>query len=216
MKKQFTFYLVALALIMSISSCDTGEKFTYAMVETEMGNMKLKLYNDTPRHRDNFIKLAKEGFYDDLLFHRIISGFMLQGGDPDSKGAAPDKRLGGGGLGYTIEHEIGRPHIKGALAAARTSNPEKRSSSCQFYIVQGRKQSDGQLDQFQSQKGITYSEEQRKLYKEIGGTPMLDMEYTVYGEVVEGMDVIDKICAVQTAPGDRPIEDVKMKVRIVE
>jgi len=216
MKKQFTIYLVALVFILSIGACDTPEKFTYAVVETEMGNMKLKLYNDTPRHRDNFIKLANEGFYDDLLFHRVMNGFMLQGGDPESKGAAPDARLGSGGLGYTIDHEIGRPHFKGALAAARTPNPEKKSSSCQFYIVQGRTMSDSQLDQVQLQKGITYTEEQRKLYKEIGGTPMLDMDYTVYGEVVEGMDVIDKICAVQTAPGDRPVKDVKMKVKIVE
>ncbi len=210
----FTIFIALLFTSFLFSSC--GDNNTYAEVETEFGTMKLKLYNSTPKHKENFIKLANEGFYDDLLFHRVINGFMLQGGDPNSKDATPETRLGSGGPGYRIDAEIGALHIKGALAAARTGagNPEKKSSGSQFYIVQGKPQTDAQLDNFERSKGIKYTPEQRKLYKELGGTPMLDMDYTVYGKVVEGMDVIDKICAVQTAPGDRPVKDVKMKVRI--
>ena len=206
------FLIIVLAFA---SGCDTGDGHTYALVETEFGNMKLRLFNGTPQHRDNFIKLANEGFYDSLMFHRIISGFMIQGGDPQSKNAKPGQRLGGGGPGYTVPAEIGAPHIKGALAAARTPNPEKASSGCQFYIVHGKPLTDAQLDNFQRQKGITYSEEQRKLYKELGGSPMLDMEYTVYGEVVEGLEVIDAIAKVHKDGSDRPMEDVRMKVRIL-
>ena len=204
--------------VLLFMSCGETDKKTYAMVETDLGNMKIELYDSTPGHRDNFVKLAKEGFYDGLLFHRVIKGFMAQGGDPQSKDAAPEARLGSGGPGYTIPAEIGSPHFKGTLAAARTggpSNPEKKSSGSQFYLVQGNKVTAQQLDSFEKQKGIKYSEAQRAKYLELGGTPMLDMDYTVYGEVVEGMDVIDKICNVQTAPGDRPLEDIKMKVRIL-
>ena len=211
--------LFLLAVVFCLSACEQGEKFTYAEVETDFGTMKLKLYNSTPKHRDNFIKLAKEGFYEDLLFHRVISGFMAQGGDPNSKDAPPGMALGSGGPGYQIDAEIARPHIKGALAAARTggpSNPEKRSSGSQFYIVQGQIQTDAQLNQTERQKGIQYNEEQRRLYKEIGGAPFLDMDYTVYGEVVEGLEIIDQMCAVATDRGNRPVEDMKMKVRIVE
>jgi peptidyl-prolyl cis-trans isomerase B (cyclophilin B) len=196
------------------SSCN-NDGFTYAEIETDFGTMKVKLYNSTPKHRNNFIKLANEGFYDGLLFHRVINGFMVQGGDPESKDASPDARLGGGGPGYQTDAEIGALHIKGAIAAARTQNPEKKSSGSQFYIVQGKPQSDSQLDAIERQKNVKYSPEQRELYKTLGGTPQLDAEYTVFGEVVEGFEVIDKIAAVKTAPGDRPIEDVKMKVRIL-
>lgn len=211
--------LILFAIVFCLFACEQGEKFTYAEVETEFGVIKLKLYNSTPKHRDNFIELANQSYYDDLLFHRVISGFMAQGGDPDSKAAPPGMALGAGGPGYLIDAEIGRPHIKGALAAARTggpSNPEKKSSGSQFYLVQGQIQTDTQLDQIERQKGIQYNEEQRRLYKEIGGAPFLDMDYTVYGEVVEGMEVIDQICAVATDRGNRPVEDIKMKVRIVE
>lgn len=206
------------AMLCLLISCNKGDKKTYAMIETEFGNMKVELYDSTPGHKDNFVKLAKEGFYDGLLFHRVIKGFMAQGGDPESKDAPAEKRLGSGGPGYTIPAEIGAPHFKGTLAAARTggpSNPEKKSSGSQFYIVQGNPITAQQLDSFEKQKGITYSPAQREKYLKLGGTPMLDMDYTVYGEVVEGMDVIDKICATKTAPGDRPLEDVKMKVRIL-
>lgn len=195
--------------------CGGGDEFTYAEIETDYGTMKVKLYNTTPQHRDNFIKLANEGFYDDLLFHRVISGFMIQGGDPDSKDAPPEKRLGSGGPGYQVPAEIGALHIKGALAAARNGNPEKKSSGSQFYVVQGRPVADAQFSALEQQKGVTYSEAQKELYRTLGGTPQLDNDYTVFGEVVEGMDVIDKVAAVPTQPGDRPVEDVKMKVRIV-
>lgn len=202
---------------MIIIGCNTGPKKTYVTIETDFGNMKVELYDSTPQHRDNFVKLVKENFYDDLLFHRIISGFMVQGGDPQSRGAAPDARLGSGGPGYTIPAEIGAPHFKGTLAAARTggpSNPEKKSSGSQFYIVHGRKLSEAGLNATASRKGYAYNESQIKKYLELGGTPDLDMDYTVFGEVVEGIEVVDKIAAVQTAPGDRPLEDVKMKIRM--
>lgn len=205
---------LSLIFVLALVSCTPkAEQYEHIEITTELGVMKVKLFNSTPGHRDNIIKLAKENFYNDLLFHRVMGGFMAQGGDPDSRGAAPDRQLGGGGPGYTIPHEIGAPHLKGALAAARTSNPEKRSSGSQFYLVQGKKMTDRELEGFQKQKGITYSPEQIKLYKEIGGAPFLDMEYTVYGEVVEGIEVIDKICAAPTKPGDRPINDIKMQVK---
>ena len=207
--------LFAFALVFSLSNCNSDDGYTYAMVETEYGNMKLRLFNSTPGHRDNFIKLAKEGFYDGLLFHRIIDGFMIQGGDPNSKDAPAGKALGMGGPGYTIPAEFGAPHISGALAAARNNNPQKESSGSQFYIVHGKPQTDQQLDNFQKMKNITYSPEQRKLYKEKGGTPQLDMEYTVYGELVEGTDVVDKIVKLPKDGGNRPLQDVKMKVRIL-
>lgn len=206
-----------LATSFIFGSCNQGEKFTHVIIETEFGNMEAKLYNSTPIHRDNFIKLAKEGFYDDLLFHRIIPGFMVQGGDPESKGAPADKFLGGGGPGYLLDAEIGSPHIKGTLAAARTggaANPEKKSSGSQFYIVHGKPQRDQTLNSIEKQLGIKYNETQRRLYTEIGGTPQLDMEYTVFGELITGHDVIDKIAAVKTGKNDRPVEDVKMKVRL--
>lgn len=201
-------------------ACDApGEKFTFAEIETEFGTMKVKLYNSTPKHKENFIKLAKEGYYDGLLFHRIMKGFMAQGGDPNSKGAAPGVSLGSGGPGYLIDAEIGRPHIKGALAAARTggpSNPEKKSSGSQFYVVHGKIESDAFLNQMENQKGIQYNEEQRRLYREIGGAPFLDMDYSVFGEVVEGLDIIDKMCEVATDRGNRPLNDMAMKVRILD
>ena len=213
-------YVLLFAIVMAcaLTNC-TGDGYTYAMVETEFGNMKLRLFNNTPGHRDNFIKLAKEGYYDDLLFHRVIDGFMIQGGDPDSKNAPAGKRLGNGGPGYTIPAEFGAPHISGALAAARTpdqGNPEKKSSGSQFYIVHGRPQTDQQLDNIQRMKNITYSPAQRKLYKEKGGTPQLDMEYTVYGELVEGFEVVNKIATLQKDGSNRPLQDVKMKVKILD
>ena len=192
------------------------DPYQYALIETDYGDMKVKLYNTTPQHRDNFIKLVKEGFYDDLLFHRIKPNFMIQGGDPDSKNAGPNVRLGMGGPGYQIDPEIGALHLKGALAAARTPNPQKRSSGSQFYIVQGQAVDDAFLDQIQQRNNITYSPEQRALYKELGGAPFLDNDYTVFGEVVEGLEVIDKLAAVPTGAADRPVQDVKMKVQMLK
>ena len=188
---------------------------------TPFGVMLIELYNETPQHRDNFMKLAEEGYYNDLLFHRVIDGFMVQGGDPDSKGAPAGQPLGMGGPGYQVPAEFDENyvHIKGALAAARTGdamNPEKKSSGSQFYIVQGAPIDDGTLDVLEIQKGITYTPEQREQYRTVGGTPFLDMEYTVFGRVIEGLDVIDKIAIVQKDGRDRPTTDVPMKLQVIK
>ncbi|MCP3930261.1 MAG: peptidylprolyl isomerase [Bacteroidetes bacterium] len=215
--KKFLVALISFSFIFLTFSCNM-DKRTYAEIETEFGTMKIMLYDTTPLHRDNFIKLANEGFYDDLLFHRVMKNFMAQGGDPDSRDAPSSKKLGQGGPGYTLPAEIGAPHFKGTLAAARLGdavNPTKESSGSQFYLVQGDKLTDVQLDQMEKAKRIKYSEEQRKLYKEIGGTPFLDNDYTVFGEIVEGLEVVDKIAEVPVGFGDRPAKDVKMKVRIL-
>ena len=190
------------------------------LVETEYGNMLIKLFDSTPKHRDNFSKLVEKAYFDELLFHRVIQGFMIQGGDPRSRNATKGSRLGSGGPGYTVDAEIidENVHLKGALAAARqpdTVNPDRKSSGSQFYIVHGQKMTDGTLDQVENSKGITYTQEQKDLYKTNGGTPHLDGDYTVFGQVVEGLEVIDKIAAVQTEKGDRPSKDVKMKIRLI-
>ena len=201
-------------LFASLFSCQ-NDPYTYARISTEFGDIKVRLYNDTPQHRDNFIKLAEQGFYDSLLFHRVIQGFMIQGGDPQSKNAAPNAVLGMGGPGYEIDPEIGRPHLYGALAAARTQNPQKRSSGSQFYIVQGRPVSEDILTRIEQSKGIIYSAEQKAAYAELGGTPQLDMDYTVFGEVVEGFDVLETIASQPTLPGDRPAQDIRMTVEVL-
>ncbi len=190
-------------------------------ITTDFGEIVLKLYNETPAHRDNFVKLVGEGFYDGTLFHRVINAFMIQGGDPSSKNAAAGQPLGSGGPDYTIQAEIvpGLFHKKGALAAARLgdqANPERRSSGSQFYIVQGRVWTPEELDQMEQQRGQAFSPEQRQAYTTIGGTPHLDAGYTVFGEVVQGLDVVDKIASVQTAPGDRPVQDVAMKIELLK
>jgi len=208
------FLLLILPILFALASCNTDNR-TYAMIETDMGNIKVLLYDDTPLHKENFIKLANEKFYDDLLFHRIIKGFMMQGGDPESRGAAPGQRLGSGGPGYRIPAEFGHLHFKGALAAARDGNPDKKSSGSQFYIVQGKPITDAEIRGFEMQKGIQLNDAQRAKYIEVGGSPFLDMEYTVFGEVVEGLEVVDEICNTPVMPGDRPKEDVKMKIRIL-
>lgn len=187
-------------------------------IETELGDMVLELYNSTPLHRDNFIKLVKEGFYDGLLFHRIIKGFMIQGGDPDSRNAPAGQQLGMGGTGYTIPAEIAEPHYKGALAAARKGdqiNPGKESSGSQFYIVHGKTYSPIELGNLGGQSGIVFSEEQVANYGIKGGAPFLDTQYSVFGQILEGVDVIDKIAVVETN-SDRPLEDITMKVTIIE
>lgn len=218
MKKNsfFAAFLFGMALV--LASC-ASEKERIVAVETEYGTMKIRLFNSTPNHRDNFIKLAEEGFYDGTLFHRVINGFMIQGGDPDSRNAAPGAILGNGGPGYEIAPEIGAVHLKGAVAAARQAdsvNPEKKSSGSQFYIVQGTLQSDPQLDALERQKGIKYTPEQREKYKTLGGAPNLDMEYTVFGEVIEGLEVIDKITMQPSGRMNRPSEDIKMTVKVIQ
>ena len=242
------------------------------LIKTTLGDITVRLYDETPQHRDNFLKLAGEGYYDGTLFHRVIKNFMVQGGDPDSRNASANAHLGAGGPDYTIPAEFNTSliHKKGALAAARQGdevNPEKRSSGSQFYIVTGEVYSAGKLTQMEKQmaqqqmQGIfdqlvvenrskilelrknrdnaglmalqeelqkqtmakakeigapKYTDEQRETYTTIGGTPFLDQNYTVFGEVVEGLDVVDKIQAVKTQPGDRPVEDIKMEVSVID
>ena len=197
---------------------DAGE--TMVLIETPYGDIKAKLYNSTPQHRDNFVKLAKEGFYDGTLFHRVINGFMVQGGDPNSKGAPAGQPLGMGGPGYTTPAEIGAKHFRGAIAAARTggpSNPEKRSSGSQFYIVQnGLSPQNSQIIAQRQAQGVPYSQAEIDYYGQVGGYPGLDGEYTVFGQVIEGMDAVDKIAAVQKDNRDRPMEDVAMKVKVLD
>ncbi len=216
--KRFALITILTTLLSYAAHSQTMTKFVE--VKTDYGTMKIGLYDETPQHRDNFLKLAADGFYDGTLFHRVIKDFMIQGGDPDSKSAPADQALGAGGLKYTVPAEFDSKlyHKKGTLCAARTSNPEKASSSCQFYIVQGSKQTDDMLNQLESRLSIKYSPEQREVYKTVGGTPFLDQNYTVYGEVVEGMEVIDKIAAVATnkSLGDRPVKDVRMTVTVVK
>ncbi len=210
MNKIYLFLFVALLF----SSCG-GDNIRKVQVQTEYGNMTIELFNTTPQHRDNFVKLVKEGFYDDLLFHRVMQSFMIQGGDPQSKGAAPGARLGTGGPGYTIPAEIQHYHYKGRLSAARqpdSVNPEMASSGSQFYIVQGSPVSSNRLDAMASSKGLSYSEEAKNIYTSVGGRPDLDAAYTVFGQVTEGLDVIDKIAAVQVDQYNRPFQDVKMKI----
>lgn len=189
-------------------------------IKTEFGTMIAHLYDDTPLHRDNFVQLAESGFYDGLLFHRVIKGFMIQGGDPDSKNAEAEQRLGGGGPGYQIDAEISEKyvHTKGAIAAARTGdavNPEKRSSGSQFYIVHGNDVNEEMLRRQEMRSGFSYSPEQVEEYERLGGTPFLDGEYTVFGRIISGLEVIEKIAKVSTRPGDRPREDVTMSIKVI-
>ncbi len=191
------------------------------LITTSLGEMVAELSDLPPKHRDNFLKLVESGYYDGTLFHRIIPGFMIQGGDPDSKDAPEGKSLGMGGPGYQVDAEITPElvHIKGALSAARMGdqvNPEKKSSGSQFFIVQGAPVTDEMLDQYEAEHGWEYSPEQREMYKKYGGTPFLDGQYTVFGRVVEGLDVIDKIASQSRDVHDRPLKDVKMKIRIVK
>ena len=263
-----------ICLIVFCMSCTSGDKeHVYVLIETELGDIKVKLYNETPLHRDNFVKLVKDGYYDGLLFHRVIKDFMIQGGDPDSRQASSERMLGSGGPGYTIPAEIVYPalfHKKGVLAAARQGdevNPHKESSGSQFYIVTGNIYSEGklkgmeqqltqikernvfnclaaehrkeiiQLRKNRDQEGlmslqdtlisktreimmedgpVMFTSEQREAYTTVGGTPHLDGEYTVFGEVVEGLEVVDKIQAVTTGKADRPKKDITMRVKIIE
>lgn len=268
MRKSLLMVLIVLAGI--VSSCQSNKKYDYMVkIETTMGDIVVKLYDETPKHRDNFIKLANDGTYEGTLFHRVIKDFMVQAGDPDSKTAAPGQMLGSGDVGYTLPAEFVYPqyfHKKGVLSAARmgdTVNPEKESSGCQFYIVTGKVYDEEDLLSMEQQKNDNYSRvnqlfmglagkhrdeiekmqrandqeglkklqdklvkeaeekaekmpefkftpEQIKAYTTVGGTPHLDNEYTVFGEVVEGMDVVEKIQKVETNGQDRPNEDVKI------
>jgi peptidyl-prolyl cis-trans isomerase B (cyclophilin B) len=197
-------------------------KNQYVKISTSKGEVIIRLYNETPLHRDNFIKLAKNGTFNGTLFHRVIKGFMIQGGDPDSKNAKPDSILGNGDLGYTIPAEFRDSlfHKKGVLAAAREGdrvNPEKASSSSQFYIVQGKVWTDSLLNLTEERRlKFKIPEWQRQVYKTIGGTPHLDRNYTVYGEVVKGLEMVDKIAGEPTDKNDRPKTDIKMTVTVLK
>ena len=277
MKKNLS--IVLIILICGVTACQSGQKKdkkmdkeTMLKIETTLGTIRVKLYNETPQHRDNFIKLAKNDTYNGTHFHRVINDFMVQAGDPDSKNAPKGKSLGSGDVGYTIPAEFVYPqhlHKKGALSAARQgndTNPLKASSGCQFYIVTGKVYSDSTLlsmEQQKNQNKVTtifnalaqkqmkeiykmrkandeeglyalqdtllaqaeeaaakqpdfhFTPEQVKAYTTVGGTPHLDGEYTVFGEVVEGIEIVDKIQQVKTDRGDRPEEDVKiLKVEV--
>jgi len=273
MRKETIFCIFLISIF--IFSCGNKAKSdigSSVVIKTGYGMIKIKLFDQTPQHRDNFLKLVAEGFYDDLLFHRVIKNFMIQGGDPASKGAAAGVQLGGGGPDYTIPAEFNPEliHKKGALSAARTGdqvNPEKRSSGSQFYLVQGKVFRSGELDTlemnmnlglqqkiiqqyymmaqdemnkyqqegnrtafekrgaeikmkadstFQVAPKMKFSQKQRDAYTTIGGTPHLDGNYTVFGEVVEGLDIIDKIAAVQTDQNNRPVVDEKMKIELIK
>ena len=272
-KSYYTVFFIILIFFMTSCTAQNKEKDTYVVIETRFGDITLKLYDDTPRHRDNFLKLVKEGTYNGTLFHRVIENFMIQGGDPTSKNAPAGKQLGTGDMGYTIPAEIVYPahfHKKGALAAARTGdevNPQKVSSGSQFYIVTGTVISSGQIASLENRMTkqkeqkiferlvgehraevmqlrknrdkeglyelqekliaqtqlemkesgpVQLTAEQREAYTTIGGAPHLDGEYTVFGEVVDGLDVIDRIQKVSTDRSDRPKDDIKMTLKIVE
>lgn len=214
------FFAIACTLTANAQVADTARQ--EVLVETSMGNIRIRLYNETPAHRDNFIKLVKEGFYDGLLFHRVINRFMIQTGDSASRNARPGQLLGDSPEGYQVPAEIHFPelfHKRGAVAAAREGddvNPDRASSASQFYIVYGRRFDDEMLDNVQKrldqQTGgtVKLNNELREVYKAKGGTPHLDGQYTVFGEVTEGLDVVDKIQWAETDENDRPKEDIRI------
>jgi len=199
------------SLIMSQNPSKT-EQEKVVVIHTDMGDITVKLYNETPLHRDNFIKLVNEGYYDGSIFHRVIKDFMIQGGGGATGNEDP---------GYKIPAEILDQfyHKKGALAAARMPdhiNPRKESSGSQFYIVQGRTFSANEITTFSQRMGKTFTEEQIKTYSSLGGTPHLDGDYTVFGEVISGLEVVDKIAAVQTGQADRPVKEIKMRMSLLK
>ena len=219
------FFLLALGLGIPqavVAQSKNKEKEVRVEMVTTEGRMVFVLFNDTPQHRDNFLKLVNEHTYDSLLFHRVIKNFMIQGGDPQSRHARPGQMLGDGTLGYTVPAEFKKNHFhrKGALCAARQGdnvNPRKESSASQFYIVQGQVWDVKTLDMMAQRYGKTFTEEQRKVYTTEGGTPHLDGDYTVFGQLIEGMDVVDKIAAVKTGMADRPVEDVRiLSVKVIK
>ncbi|CCG99361.1 peptidyl-prolyl cis-trans isomerase B (cyclophilin B) [Fibrella aestuarina BUZ 2] len=214
--------LISIALLLASVAVgqNTRKKDYLVEIKTDLGKMHLILFEQTPKHRDNFIKLVKDGYYNNVLFHRVIDKFMIQGGDPDSKTAVAGQALGSGDAGYTIPAEFLPTlfHRKGAIAAARDNNPQKASSGAQFYIVQGRVWNDEDL-QKQIDRGHTraperiYTDEQKQVYKTLGGTPHLDGSYTVFGQLLDGYDVVDAIARQPRDAKDRPLKDIRMQVK---
>ncbi len=205
-------------LFISIFNMTQAQDTVFIQVETSLGIMKGYLHNETPQHRDNFIKLINESYYDSLLFHRVIPGFMIQGGDPDSKNAKPGAALGMGGPKYQVPAEFvdSLAHVKGALAAARNNNPEKKSSGSQFYIVAGRPVNNNELAMQEFKHNFKYPESVKAEYLKSGGVPFLDHDYTVFGQITEGLDIIDKIAASMTDGRNRPLDNVWMKITILK
>ena len=216
MKKHF--FVCTLLLFSTISFAQKKSRKDYLVtLKTKYGSTHLVLYDDTPLHKANFIKLVQKKFYDSLLFHRIIDSFMIQGGDPESKMAQPNQRLGGGGGNLEripYEFKTNHVHKKGALAAARDNNPEKKSSACQFYIVQGKKMTDDEVTIVAQRNGMDYTTQQRAEYMILGGTPRLDNGYTVFGEAIDNLDLIDTIAKQPKDSADRPKEDIKMSMTV--
>ncbi|NQT78617.1 MAG: peptidylprolyl isomerase [Bacteroidetes bacterium] len=208
MKKVIVIFMMS----MFFGSMSYSQNETMFVIHTDYGDMTGMLYNDTPGHRDNFIKLINEGWFNGSTFHRVINNFMIQGGGKE--GGTVD-------VGYTIPAEFVPEHFhkKGALAAARTDdqvNPEKRSSGSQFYIAQGKRYGDKELSDLEMRKNCEWTAEQKEIYKTVGGVAFLDYDYTVFGEIIDGLDVIDKIAAVQTARGDKPLKDITMTIEIID
>ena len=216
-KKLFMGCLAALVVLFGSIQVQAQEAETIVQIDTDKGKIKVKLYNDTPKHRDNFIKNVNDHLYDGLLFHRVIKQFMIQAGDINSKDAPIEQHLGDGDLGYTIPAEIVFPkyfHKRGVLAAARVGdeeNPERASSASQFYIVTGKFFTEMELDKMEKEQGITFTPEQREAYMLEGGTPHLDGKYTIFGEVIKGMKVVNKIQFTETNAEDRPVENIRIK-----
>lgn len=202
------FFLIT---VISFSLTSFAQKYR-AVIVTNQGKIVVSLSDKTPQHRDNFVKLGKDKFYDNTLFHRVIPGFMIQGGDPGSKAAKAGEMLGNGDVGYRIPAELNKGlfHTRGALAAARDNNPEKASSGCQFYIVDGKKFTAEELKKIEQSTNQNYSEQQKKAYETKGGAPHLDGNYTVFGHVTKGMEVVDKIAAQKRNKVDRPDEDQRI------
>lgn len=219
MKKLVTIILV---LFTFSSIYAHAPKNQYVRIKTSYGNCIIRLYNETPKHRDNFVKLVKSGLLNQTLFHRIIQNFMIQGGDPDSKNALPGIELGNGGLKYKIDAEFNNSlfHKRGVLAAARESddiNPKKQSSATQFYIVEGKRYTNEEMDKLETTrlKGFKIPESQRAVYSSVGGTPQLDHNYTVFGEVVTGLDMVDLIAPLQKDARNRPLKDVPITIELL-
>lgn len=218
MKKLLTLFI----LLSAVTAFAGPPKNQYVRISTGYGSCIIRLYNETPKHRDNFIKLAKKGFYNGTLFHRVIQDFMIQGGDPDSKDTTKNRagaELGNGDVGYTVPAEFSDSlyHKRGVLAAARDENPAKASSGCQFYIVEGKRYTDDDLNKLVTTRrmGRPIPAAEREIYETVGGAPHLDQNYTVYGEVVTGIDMVDRIAGVKKDERDRPLVNVPMTVTVL-